>query len=134
MNKRSVCAMVILVVATLAGMMPSRAASDVVYVSGPGEAYRGYTEPVFVIQAGTPVDYINLDITAHNVEADAYGPDRPWCVTAGFSKGKCPLFSSPQGQGSTQRAAITDIDLLAKGTYTFHCYQHPVQKGTLVVL
>ena len=135
MNRKFAATIVSLVIAVMAGMVPSHAASDVVYVSGPGEQFKGYLLPALVIQAGTPVDYLNADITAHSVIADRFGVDKGWCAASAIPPGKCPLFGSPASVSSTQRAPIYEIQSLPAGTYTFHCGQHPsAQKGTLVVV
>lgn len=67
---------------------------------------------------GERVIFRNSDVAAHDVTADAVGPD-----------GK-PLFSTPIIQRG-EEAVVQGTEYLPSGTYAFHCSVHPQMKGTL---
>ena len=104
-------------------------------IAGPDAKTLGYATPVMTIRRGDPLSFINLDIEAHNVQSDAFGPDsQPWC-DGNFPLGKCPLLFSPEvGLGQTPDIRGTE-NLVPGNIYTFWCVAHGHgQSGTLVVL
>jgi plastocyanin len=113
--------------------LPSHAA-DLVYASGPGEQFHGYTVPAIVIRAGDAVTYLNADIANHDVVSDALGPDTAACVAAGYLAGQCPKFWTPL-LALGQQSPIFGIDAISAGaTLSYRCTIHAAMKGTLAVL
>ena len=123
-RKRIGLAIAALSLALAGGIAPARAAS-LIYASGPGEQFRGYTLPVLVVRPGDSVTYLNGDIAYH----DVHGEDDGSCPTL---PGTCPRFASPL-IGLSQSADVAGIPALAPGTYGFVCTIHGSMKGTLVV-
>ena len=109
---------------------------DIQYVSGPGGAFAGWTQPVLVMRAGDTVTYTNVDIAPHDVVATVVGPDEPWCTTKPFNyaPGTCPLFATPLITLGRSTAVLGLNNVQPEGQYPFICRLHPNMKGTLVVL
>ena len=139
--------------ALLGSTLPASAA-DLVWVSGPGGPFVGYTLPVLVAAQGDNVTYINLDPFEHDVHAcpnpnscdprnlQPAGQEASWCtepIRPGEEPpfpdpGTCPLFWTPLiGIGGQE--PIYGMDLIAPGeSYTFFCSIHANMDATLVVL
>jgi len=117
----------------------SARAADLVYVSGPGGPFVGYTVPAIVVAQGDNLTYINMDAFPHDVIARHSGPETDWCLAAGI-KDKlpgvqgCPLFWSSL-IGITQQTPVLGLENIEPGaTYTFFCSIHANMEGTLVAL
>lgn len=117
-----------------APMTPAQAA-DVVYASGPGGMFTGWTQPVIVIRPGDTITYVNIDIALHDVVADGvYGPDEPWCNEInGYQVGECPLFGSGLA-GLAESKKVHGLNRVKPGqSVPFICTLHQRMKGTLIM-
>ena len=114
---RSVKAGVALVVAGALWAAP--ALGDATITAGP--VPNTYTTKEVTIDQGQSITFQNSDtVSAHDVTADANGPD-----------GK-PLFKSDLiGGGKT--AAVKGVEFLTTGDYGFHCSVHNFMTGTIHV-
>jgi plastocyanin len=124
--------------AVLSSMGTARAA-ELVYVSGPGGPFVGYTVPVMVAAKGDTITYVNADAFPHDVIARHTGPETDWCLAAGI-KDKlpgvqgCPLFWSSL-IGVAQQTPVLGLENIEPGAiYSFFCSIHANMEGTLVVL
>ena len=129
-------AFIAFLVGALAAAVPLSSAQAVVAAAPPGAAGSGYATQTVVTATGGVVEFVNLDLDAHNLIAyQEYLPKKeaktqPWC--SGYKKTKCPLFwSETIGPGETQVQGLEDIE---PGDYAFFCSVHPSMKGTLQVL
>jgi plastocyanin len=123
-----------LVAGLLAGafaLVAAPPASAATIVSGPLAAASGYLTPNTTIGAGESVDYMNLDLVAHDVTSEAiYRPKR--------KRGKPrpsprALFRS-ELIGFGQSSALTGIERAKPGqTYPFYCSIHPSMLGSVTV-
>ena len=70
---------------------------------------------------GGPLSFVNLDLPAHDVVAEAKAPDGT------------PLFASRLG-GLGEVVPVEGLDRVSAGqSYAFDCSLHPGMRGTLVV-
>ena len=85
-----------------------------------GAGFGGYSNPNVEVALGGTLSVINFDSTRHSVTAD----DRDALGN--------PLFSVVVDPGDT--ATVTGVNLLAPGSYAFHCIFHSgTMRGTLTV-
>lgn len=148
-----------------AGMpSPSNANGTPVIVSGPGDTYKNYSQPVAVIEKGDDVMFIHLDPTGlHDTTSTQFGPDsadhcfqrnipfpalgQPFDPSkATFKKdalgekirafpvGQCPMFYTGL-IGAAQQYPLEGLDNVVPGAiYDFKCVIHSNMFGKLVVL
>ncbi|MDQ1438912.1 MAG: Copper binding protein plastocyanin/azurin family [Acidimicrobiaceae bacterium] len=130
----SLAAAAVLVGFTGGGFGAPAHAAELQFVTGPGSQITNYTVPALVIHAGDTVTYTNVDVAPHDVVSTRIGPDRPWCASAGFTPGTCPLVWTPL-QGLAGSSKIYGLESLKPGDQVpFHCTVHPGMQATLVVL
>jgi polyvinyl alcohol dehydrogenase (cytochrome) len=96
------------------------AASAPAVAAGPGAATAGYATRTALTRAGRPAEFVNADITAHDVIAKQRGKN-----------GK-PVFRSPLVSAG-QISPIAGIDQLDPGVYDFYCSLHTNMTGSLTV-
>jgi len=102
-------------------------------LAGPGATLTTYAGVVFV-EAGTGVEFVNLDIDQHDVLS--YGtrpPDDPAPFCANYPSGNCPLFRTDL-IGLAQVDPVEGVEDLPTGVYDFFCSFHDWMQATLVVV
>lgn len=86
----------------------------------PGATLAGYATPRVSLAKGGTLSVINFDAGRHSVTADDRGADG------------VPLFDVIVGPGGT--ATVQGVNVLAPGTYAFHCIFHAAtMRGTLTI-
>ena len=115
-SKSSMVIAIVTIVAVLAMLTPASAAPSYV-VAVPGSASAGYATRQVVLQQGSNLKFLNLDIALHDVDH------------LGFPK----LFESAT-IGIGKQTMVLRANLLKKGVYTFFCTIHPNMKGKLRVI
>jgi plastocyanin len=106
---------VVSVVAVLAMFTPASAAQSFV-VAGPGNFTSPlYYTPFVVLQKGQQLNFVNLDVPAHDVRSTT-GLFQSALITIG------------------KKTPVVGTKSLPKGSYKFYCTLHPIMKGTLRVI
>jgi plastocyanin len=120
------------ILALLVALAPGQAGAQVI-ATGPNAQTTGYTGVVFVAVKGQPLEYVNGDITVHNVVSDAIrtaADPAPHCLSY-----PCPLFTSGEPIGVGETTTVEGLDDLETGVlYPFFCAPHPSMRAFLVVV
>jgi spore coat protein A, manganese oxidase len=102
--------------------LPELPSADAVPIfANPQGSSSGFTPRLPLLPAGTLLELVNLDQSAHDIQATEYGPD-----------GR-PLFRSTVALAG-QTVPVAGTDQLEPGTYPFVCSLHSSMTGDLVVL
>ncbi|HET6817873.1 MAG TPA: multicopper oxidase domain-containing protein [Mycobacteriales bacterium] len=104
--------------AVLLATAPSAATIEI----DPGAATHGYANPNITLAQGGTLTIVNYDSMVHTVTSDDRGADTQ------------PLFDSGDAPGNGTFTSVPGVNLLAAGTYNFHCrYHNTVMVGTLTI-
>lgn len=119
----------------LGGALPAHAA---VALAGPGAAVAGYATRIVATPDGTPVTFVNADVSDHTVTAADATLRRKAAKKTSYCKAygvrSCPLFTSGVVPGG-ESAEVRGLGRAKPGReYEFVCQIHGSMQGTLIVL